>query len=66
MLTEQRKQYQREYQKKWRAENREKVKEYRKRSAMKQAIQDINDGKTVNVLKKVIVMQHDEEYSTDA
>lgn len=48
-----------EYQRDWRSRNKEKLKEYRKNAAIRNAIKDINSGNAIVTLKKVLVMEHD-------
>ena len=61
MTAEEQRKKRMEYQRAWKKQNREKVREYRKNSAIRQAIRDINNG--VVTMKKVLVMEHDERYS---
>ena len=49
-----------EYQRNWRKQNKEKLKEYRKNAAIRKAIQDINKGNAVVTMKKMLVMEHEE------
>lgn len=56
----------REYQKEWRKRNKEKMKEYRKNAAIRQAIREINNGNAIVTMKKVLVMEHDKGFDAES
>lgn len=53
------------YQRNWRKQNREKVQQYRRNAAIRQAIREINNGNAVVTMKKVLVMDHDERFAKE-
>lgn len=54
-----------EYQRNWRKQNKDKVKEYRKNAAIRQAIREINNGNAIVTMKKVLVMEHDKRFEPE-
>ena len=54
-----------EYQRNWRKQNKERLKEYRRNAAIRQAIREINNGNAIMTMKKVLVMEHDEGISQE-
>lgn len=65
MTAEEKKARSREYQRNWRKQNKERLQEYRKDAAIRKAIRDINNGNAIVTTRKILVMEHDERYSTE-
>lgn len=53
------------YQRNWRKQNREKVQQYRRNAAIRQAIREIENGNAVVTMKKVLVMERDERFTKE-